>query len=38
VLSAPAIDKLRFIHDTIDQGGRGNGRGWGAARAAVPPH
>jgi hypothetical protein len=38
VLSAPAIDKLRFIHDTIDQGGRGAGRGWGAARAAAPPH
>ena len=35
--SVPAIDKLRFIHDTIDQGGRGDGRGWGAARAAPPP-
>jgi hypothetical protein len=38
VLSAPAIDKLRFIHDTIDQGARGDGSGWSAARAAASSH
>jgi hypothetical protein len=36
VLSVPAIDKLRFIHDTIDRhGGAAAGR-WNAGRAA--PH
>jgi hypothetical protein len=37
VLSMPAIDKLRFIHDTIDQPGRGVESGWGAVRAAAAP-
>ena len=36
VLSAPAIDKLRFIHDTIDRQGGGAADRWNTARA--PPH
>ena len=35
VLSAPAIDKLRFIHDTIDRQGAGETAGWNTARAAA---
>jgi hypothetical protein len=33
VLSLPAIGKLHFIHDTIDQRGRGDASAWSAAVA-----
>jgi hypothetical protein len=36
VLAAPAIDKLRFIHDTVDQQVRGNGSRWRTAPAQAP--
>ena len=32
VLSLPAIGKLRFIHDTIDQRALGDVSGWSVAR------
>ena len=32
VLSAPAIDKLRFIHETIDRHGNGSADRWAAGR------
>jgi hypothetical protein len=38
VLSMPAIGKLRFIHDTIDQRERAEGRCWSAASTAAAPH
>jgi hypothetical protein len=35
VLSAAAIDKLRFIHDTINQRGSGDASEWSAARSTA---
>jgi hypothetical protein len=35
VLSQPAIGKLRFIHDTIDQRALGDANGWSAVHAAT---
>jgi hypothetical protein len=36
VLAAPAIDKLRFIHNTVDQRVRGDGSRWSGAPTAPP--
>ena len=36
LLSVPAIDKLRFIHELIERQGRSATAGWNAARAAAP--
>jgi hypothetical protein len=38
VLSAPAIDKLRFVHDTVDRQENAAADRWSSARAAAAPH
>jgi hypothetical protein len=38
VLSVPAIDKLRFIHDTVDRRGTAAADRWNPAHAAAAPH
>ena len=38
VISVPAVDKLRFIHDTIDRQGSAATDRWSSARAAAAPN